>query len=46
MQWLPGVRIDHIFVSNQLTFTQFFVGEHDGSDHLPIVADVGVWRSR
>ena len=44
--WLPGFRIDHVFVSHQLTCTQFFVGDYDGSDHLPIVADVGVWRSR
>ena len=42
MQWLPGVRIDHIFVSRQLTCTHFFVGGYDGLDHLPIVADVGV----
>jgi endonuclease/exonuclease/phosphatase (EEP) superfamily protein YafD len=39
-QWLPGVRIDHIFVSRELTCTQFFVGQYDGSDHLPIVADI------
>ena len=41
MQWLPGVRIDHVFISPQLTCTQFLVGDYDGSDHLPIVADVG-----
>ncbi len=43
-QWLPGVRIDHIFVSRQMTCTRFFVGAYDGSDHLPIVADVGLTR--
>jgi endonuclease/exonuclease/phosphatase (EEP) superfamily protein YafD len=42
LQWLPGVRIDHIFISAQLISTQFFVGEYDGSDHLPIVADIGL----
>ena len=41
MQWLPGVRIDHVFVSPQLTCTQFIVGEYDGSDHLPVIADIG-----
>jgi endonuclease/exonuclease/phosphatase (EEP) superfamily protein YafD len=46
MRWLPGVRIDHIFVSRELTCTQFFVGDYDGSDHLPIVADVGMRPSR
>ena len=40
MQWLPGVRIDHVFVSPQLICTQFWVGKCDGSDHLPIVADI------
>jgi endonuclease/exonuclease/phosphatase (EEP) superfamily protein YafD len=42
LQWLPGVRIDHVFVSPQLTCTAFTVGGFDGSDHLPIIAEVGI----
>jgi endonuclease/exonuclease/phosphatase (EEP) superfamily protein YafD len=41
-QWLPGVRIDHIFFSRQLTCTWFAVGQYDGSDHLPIIADIAI----
>jgi endonuclease/exonuclease/phosphatase (EEP) superfamily protein YafD len=41
-QWLPGVRIDHIFFSRQLDCTWFAVGQYDGSDHLPIVADIAI----
>jgi endonuclease/exonuclease/phosphatase (EEP) superfamily protein YafD len=42
---LPGVRIDHIFLTPQLTCTRDAVGEFDGSDHLPIYADVAIARS-
>jgi len=41
-QWLPGVRIDHIFFSRQLTCSWFAVGQYDGSDHLPIIADIAI----
>jgi endonuclease/exonuclease/phosphatase (EEP) superfamily protein YafD len=43
-QWigrLPGVRIDHVFLSKDLTCTGFDRGTYDGSDHLPIVVDIG-----
>jgi endonuclease/exonuclease/phosphatase (EEP) superfamily protein YafD len=40
--WLPGVRIDHIFLTPSLTCTHDAVGEFDGSDHLPIYADIGL----
>lgn len=40
---LPGFRIDHIFLSPDLTATHAAVGDYDGSDHRPIFADVG-WR--
>lgn len=43
-QWLPGVRIDHIFCSRQLTCTEFMIGQPDGSDHLPIIADIAIRR--
>jgi endonuclease/exonuclease/phosphatase (EEP) superfamily protein YafD len=40
--WLPGVRIDHVFLTPQLTCTRDAVGGFDGSDHLPIYADIGL----
>ena len=43
--WLPGVRIDHVFLTPQLTCTRDAVGGFDGSDHLPIYADVGLGTS-
>jgi endonuclease/exonuclease/phosphatase (EEP) superfamily protein YafD len=41
MGHLPGVRIDHVFLSKDLTCTAFELGTYDGSDHLPIVVDIG-----
>jgi endonuclease/exonuclease/phosphatase (EEP) superfamily protein YafD len=38
--WLPGVRIDHVFFSSKLRCSSFSVGDYDGSDHLPITADL------
>lgn len=41
MNNLPGMRIDHILMTPQLTATSHRVGLDDGSDHRPIVADIG-----
>jgi|GEM_PF-2346740 len=41
LRHLPGVRIDHIFVSSELTCTTSEVGPSTGSDHRPIIATVG-----
>jgi endonuclease/exonuclease/phosphatase (EEP) superfamily protein YafD len=38
--WLPGVRIDHVYLSAGLTCAAYATGGPMGSDHLPIVADV------
>lgn len=43
-RWLPGFRIDHVFVSRALTATHFATGAPTGSDHLPIVADLAPAR--
>jgi endonuclease/exonuclease/phosphatase (EEP) superfamily protein YafD len=40
MRFLPGVRIDHVFLSPQLTCTEFRRGRFDGSDHLPIAVKI------
>ena len=40
--WLPGVRIDHVYLSPALTCARYATGGYVGSDHLPIVADVAL----
>jgi endonuclease/exonuclease/phosphatase (EEP) superfamily protein YafD len=40
LRFAPGVRIDHIYLSDALTCVQSRVGEGRGSDHRPIVAQV------
>ena len=40
--WLPGVRIDHVYLSAGLTCTRYQTAGYTGSDHLPIVADVAL----
>jgi endonuclease/exonuclease/phosphatase (EEP) superfamily protein YafD len=38
---LPGIRLDHVYVSPELTARTARVGAHVGSDHRPMIADVG-----
>lgn len=38
--WVPGVRIDHVFVGGGLVPVRSAVGGAIGSDHYPVVADV------
>ena len=42
LDWLPGVRIDHIWLSPRLTATSQRVGIDTGSDHRPIIAEIGL----
>lgn len=44
LRHLPGVRIDHIYVSRELTAASGAVGRGVGSDHRPIIATVGYSR--
>jgi endonuclease/exonuclease/phosphatase (EEP) superfamily protein YafD len=39
--YIPGIRIDHVMISHQLTCSRSYVAGNSGSDHRPIVADVG-----
>lgn len=41
LRYLPGVRIDNIFVSDGLSCDRAEVGKSIGSDHRPIIARVG-----
>jgi endonuclease/exonuclease/phosphatase (EEP) superfamily protein YafD len=40
--WLPGVRIDHVYLAPGLTCPRYATGGYMGSDHLPIAVDVAV----
>ncbi|MCW2962419.1 MAG: Integral rane protein, partial [Thermoleophilia bacterium] len=46
INWLPGVRLDHLYLSGELTTTRVRVGDANGSDHRPVVADVVAARAR
>jgi endonuclease/exonuclease/phosphatase (EEP) superfamily protein YafD len=37
---LPGLRLDHIFLSDALTCTESRTGTGTGSDHRPVVARI------
>ena len=41
---LPGVRIDHVYLSPGLTCCGYATGGFTGSDHYPVVADLAVAR--
>jgi len=41
LRWFPGIRLDHIFLSKELTSAQSRTGTGRGSDHRPVIADVG-----
>ena len=41
---LPGIRIDHVYLSDELTTTKAWVGDDHGSDHLGVAAEVA-WRA-
>jgi endonuclease/exonuclease/phosphatase (EEP) superfamily protein YafD len=41
-RWLPGLRLDHIYLSADLVCTHFEVGADGGSDHRPIIARIAI----
>lgn len=40
-RWLPGLRLDHIFLSRELTSPRSQTGLGQGSDHRPVLAEIG-----
>lgn len=42
-RWVPGLRLDHLYLSEKLTCSESRTGTGQGSDHRPVVAEVG-WR--
>jgi len=41
LRWLPGLRLDHIYVGNGLGCAQYRTGTGCGSDHRPVLAEIG-----
>lgn len=39
---LPPMRLDHVYLSPDLTVREVMLGRGDGSDHLPIVAEIAL----
>ena len=44
LRFVPGIRIDHIYLGRGITSTAAWVGGNTGSDHLPIACDVTLAR--
>ncbi len=40
LRHVPGIRIDHVYVGRGLTATAAWLGESNGSDHLPLGATI------
>ena len=40
-RYCPGIRLDHIYLSEQLTATRSTTGTGQGSDHRPVIAEIG-----
>lgn len=40
LQWVPGLRLDHVYYSEHFRATHCEVGEGFGSDHRAVVADL------
>jgi len=43
-RWLPGLRIDHIYLTGGFTCTGCRTGQGLGSDHRPVIATIGFAR--
>jgi endonuclease/exonuclease/phosphatase (EEP) superfamily protein YafD len=44
-RYMPGIRLDHIYVSDQIACTRSYTGIGSGSDHRPVIATLG-WSGR
>ena len=44
LRLLPGLRLDHVYVSRDLTVTRVRTGNDSESDHRPVTADVALRR--
>ena len=39
-RWLPGLRLDHVYVSGEITCVESRTGEGQGSDHRPFLVKI------
>lgn len=46
INWLPGFRIDHVYVTQEFTPTATHIGFGAGSDHRPLIVDMRLAASR
>jgi endonuclease/exonuclease/phosphatase (EEP) superfamily protein YafD len=42
LKYLPGLRLDHMYVSNEIAVIDVRVGDGRGSDHRPVIADLAM----
>lgn len=43
-RWIPGIRLDHVYLSGGLTCVESRTGTGEGSDHRPVIARIGFRR--
>jgi endonuclease/exonuclease/phosphatase (EEP) superfamily protein YafD len=43
LAWVPGLRLDHVFLRDTVECVEIRVGEDFGSDHRPVIAKLR-WR--
>ena len=41
LRWVPGLRLDHLYLGGGLTCVECRTGVGQGSDHRPVIAEVG-----
>ena len=41
LRYVPGIRLDHIYISKELTSTNSRTGYGSGSDHRPVITEIG-----
>lgn len=42
LRWIPGLRLDHIYLGSSLTCVDCRTGVGKGSDHRPVIARIGL----
>lgn len=45
LRYLPGLRLDHLYVSKEIAVVDVRIGDGRGSDHRPVIADLAIRTS-